>query len=216
MSAQVARPLSPPPEDPPPAVLTASDGATAAVEDGAIELRDRGGKLLVRYAEGCAEVRAPRGDLTLAAPGGRVVVQAATDIALQAARDLTHEAGRTLSARTATVDLTLDLKQARLTAPELEVRTRRSRLVAEQAAVVARTVSTTAQHLAQQAEHYELRATKLVESVRDSFRDASGLAQARYGRAKTIVRDVFSLRSRRSVIVSEQDTTIDGERILLG
>jgi hypothetical protein len=36
------------------------------------------------------------------------------------------------------------------------------------------------------------------------------------GRARTIVRDLYSLTSRRSVMVSKEETSIDGEKVLLG
>lgn len=61
-----------------------ADGATVSVEDGAAEIKDERGRLLVRYEGGQARIAAPAGDLVLDAPEGRVVVRG-KDIALEAA-----------------------------------------------------------------------------------------------------------------------------------
>jgi hypothetical protein len=196
------------------------DGAVAEVRDGALELRDAGGRLLVRYASGEAEIAAPAGDLTLAAPAGRVVLRAGTDIAVDAARDVVHRAGRRLdlSAGDATSEpqIRLEPGAAEIAADQLGVRAKAARVAARQVEVLARGVATTAERIATSAERYELTATRLVEKTRDTFRDVVELSQSRVGRARTIVRDLYSLTSRRSVMVSKEETSIDGEKVLLG
>ncbi len=140
------------------------DGAHARVRDGALELSDARGRLLFRYRDGHAEVFAPEGDVTLAAPNGKVVLKSGRDIEVEAA-------GK---------------------------------------------VSIAAQSLAQRVETYELAAGRIYEKARDAFRDVSGLLQQRVGRARTLVSDVYALYSRRSVLVSKHETSVDGERILIG
>jgi hypothetical protein len=81
---------------PPSGSLELSDGAVASVVDGALELRDRGGRLLVRYSDGNAEIAAPSGDLVLSSPTGRVVVRSALDVEVDAGRDVVQRAGRKL------------------------------------------------------------------------------------------------------------------------
>lgn len=72
-----------------------ADGATVRITGGtAAEIRDREGRLLVRYEDGHAEIAAPTGDLRLAAPQGRVVIQAGTDIQLDTAGEVTVKAER--------------------------------------------------------------------------------------------------------------------------
>jgi hypothetical protein len=196
------------------------DGAVAEVRDGALELRDAGGRLLVRYASGEAEIAAPAGDLTLAAPAGRVVLRAGTDIAVDAARDVVHRAGRRLdlSAGDAASEPQIHLEPgvAEIAADRLGLRAKAARVAARQVEVLAREVATTAERIATSAERYELTATRLVEKTRDAFRDVVELSQSRVGRARTIVRDLYSLTSRRSVMVSKEETSIDGEKVLLG
>ena len=79
---------------------------------------------------------------------------------------------------------------------------------------------TTAQSLSYNVERYELTADRLVEKTRDAFprafRDVGDLLQIRAGRVRTLVQDVYTMCSRRTVMISRQDTSIDGKRILLG
>ena len=106
--------------------------------------------------------------------------------------------------------------ETRLASARLEVKADHSRLVTAQAAVVAQRIATTAGTLVQSVERFELTATRLIEKTRDAFRDAEGLIQTRAGRARTIVKDAFSLHARRTSMASTEDTSIDGNKILLG
>ena len=74
--------------------LVLADGAVATIERGALELRDEGGRLLVRYIDGCAEIAAPSGDLVLSSPNGRVVLRSGVDVEIDATRDVVQRAGR--------------------------------------------------------------------------------------------------------------------------
>jgi hypothetical protein len=96
------------------------------------------------------------------------------------------------------------------------VQAKAGRFAVGQAAVFARVIATTAERIATNADSYELRATRLVEKTRDAFRDVTELAESRIGRARTLVRDVYSLCSGRTVVTSKEETTIDGKKILLG
>lgn len=86
--------------------LELRDGAVASLVDGGLELRDRGGRLLVRYCDGNAEIAAPSGDLVLSSPTGRVVVRSALDVQVEAGRDLVQRAGRTVELSAGAIALT--------------------------------------------------------------------------------------------------------------
>ena len=53
------------------------------------------------------------------------------------------------------------------------------------------------------------RAKSLVQNV-------SGLLESKLGRARTIVEGAFSLRSKSTSMKSQEDTSVDGRRVLLG
>jgi len=200
-------------------VLRLSDGARAEVVAGGLELRDAQDRLLFRYRAGEAELLAPRGDLTLDAPDGRVVLRSATDIELEARRDLVHRAGRSVAVQVGArlePQICVDSQSVQVRSAELTAKTEQAELVTGQASVAARVISSTAQVLAQKVGHYELVATRIVERAHDLFQDITGLLQVRAGRARTVVRELYQMRSGRTVITSEEDTTIDGKPVRLG
>lgn len=196
------------------------DGGSIEVAGAAVELRDPAGRLLVRYADGCAEIAAPSGDLVLGAPCGRVVLRSGLDVSIEAARDVVHRAGRSVELQVGDGDAT---PQIAITPRSVEVRSERVGVEAEsgrakfgELSTVARAIATKTATLAITAERYELSATRLVEKARDAFRDVTDLAQSRIGRVRTIVAGAYTQRAQRTVIVSKDDTSIDGRKIHLG
>lgn len=183
--------------------LPLPDGSTVTVADGAVEIADPEGRVLVRFRDGAAEIAAPAGDLVLAAPAGRVVIRAAREVSI--------EAGPEGSSR-----LGVDAAATRLSSPQLEVKTESARLTTAEATVLARRIATTATTLVQTVERFELTASRLIERTRDAFRDTSELSQTRVGRARTIVKEAFTLHARRTALTSTEDTSIDGSKVLLG
>jgi hypothetical protein len=81
---------------------------------------------------------------------------------------------------------------------------------------VAHAITATAERIAVNAATYELLAERVVQRSRDAFREVTDLAEERIGRVRALVRDVYSLSSRRTVLISSDDTSIDGSRIQLG
>jgi hypothetical protein len=183
------------------------DGASATRVGDALEVTARDGALIVRYDNGVMTIAPPAGDLRLEAPNGRVVISSSLDVVVEAARDLSYKAGRKLD---------LQAHETKIKSDKLEVESKSSRFVSGAAVVLARKIATSAETIATKCITMETEATKIVEKTKDVFRDVAGLAQSRIGRARTIVRDVFSMESRRTVMRSKEDTAIDGDKILIG
>jgi hypothetical protein len=201
--------------------LTLPDGTTAEVRGEALEIRDGEGRLMVRYCDGMAEISAPSGDLRLVAPAGRVVIQSALDVSVEAGRDVLHHAGRHVEISAATrpdgaPQLHIDHARTELRTGELHVQAQGARAVVGQVALVAHAVAATADRMAITAGEYELVAERVVTRARDSLREITDLAESRLGRVRALVRGVYSLSSRRTVMTSTDDTSIDGSRIHLG
>jgi hypothetical protein len=209
-----------------PETLLLPDGARAELSDGRLELRDAAGRILVRYEDGRAEIAAPSGDLHLCAPAGRVIIESALDAVVRAGRDTRIESARRFEVAQggkagegeapAKPMLAIDARRATLRAPTVEVNAQSARLATSRATLLSRTIAVTAEQLSHKVVKYELTAERLIEKTKDSFRDASDLAQTRVGRLRTIVKDVLSTHARRTVIVSTDDTAIDGKKVLLG
>jgi hypothetical protein len=66
------------------------------------------------------------------------------------------------------------------------------------------------------AERWELSATRLAERARDKIVDIENTLQLRAGRVRSLVSETWELVSRRTRMVSKENTSIDGEKILLG
>ncbi|MFT3775521.1 MAG: DUF3540 domain-containing protein [Minicystis sp.] len=190
----------------PPATTTIPlpDGGAVTVEGGAVAITDAAGRVVVRWADGAAEIVAPAGDLTLAAPAGKVVLRAAKDVEIAAGPE------------TKTPQIRVGAVETRVEAERLDVKADAASLATAEATVVARRIATTATAIVQHVERFELRATRLVEKTRDAFRDAEELAQTRVGRARTIVKEAYALYAKRTSLTSTEDTSIDGNKVLLG
>jgi hypothetical protein len=74
------------------AVLRRSDGSTAQLEDDTIVIRDRHGRPILSVGVDGVRLTALEGDLTLAAPNGRVVLESGTDLDISAAKRVTMRA----------------------------------------------------------------------------------------------------------------------------
>ncbi len=204
--------------------LVLPDGGTARVVDGKLEVADASGRLLVRYADGSAEVSPVTGDLRLAAPAGRIVIAAGLDVAIEAARDVTVSAQRSSETRIASREpgaelstrFRLDAKGATIAAPEVDVRSRRARLTAGVAETIARELRTSATRIETTATVVETTAERIVTKAQTMAQDVTELLETRAGRMRSIVRGVFSLRSRSTNLKSKDDTAIDGRHVLLG
>lgn len=197
--------------------LRLGDGAAATLREGGLELRDGAGRLLFRYCDGSAEIVAPAGDLTLAAPGGRVRLQSALDIELDATRDVIVRAKRQAAIRVGeTEPLCATTTKTTISGDVIEVRGRTGKLIVESAEAIATRLSTTAERVAYNVSRFEVTADRIVEKSRTAFRDVLDLLQVRVGRARNIVRDTYTLHAKRTTMVSEGDTNVTGRRVLLG
>jgi hypothetical protein len=212
-----------------PASLVAADGTSARVVGAAIELRDAEGRLVARAGEGrvaVSMVEALEGDLVLRAPAGRVRIEAGLDLELEAARDVTTKAARdrhdeaarelTLTVGRGEPQLEIGPKRTELRGEALALGAKALDLAAGTIALAARAVSTKAYEARHDVSRWEVHAGRAVERARESVREVSGLAQARLGRATTVVSELWSMRAKRTEVASTDDTVIDGRKVLLG
>lgn len=202
-------------------VLQTPEGATASLEGSTIAIRDGSGAIAVTYdaATGAAHIAAPAGDLTLAAPRGKVVVDAATDVELRGRRDVRHRAGRRVACEAGDggePGLAVERAAVRVAAPALDVTSERASLHTAEATVLAERIATTAAQIVSTAGRMEVQAERLIERARDVYREVDGLLQTRARRARSLIRDAYQLVSGRTSLISKKETSIDGERVLLG
>lgn len=194
-------------------------GERVLVNPTSAELRDAGGRVMLRYEAGVLLLSAPAGDVVFAAPSGKIVFEAGQDVAFSAARDIVQRAGRGVSlaaGEDARSRLSVEPTGAQLIAPRVEVRTATTSADLGEATIAATHARTTTKTWSLVTERFEVSATRIIEKAQDTFRDVAELAQTRVGRARTLVRDVYALYTRRTTMTSKDDTRVDGKRIHLG
>jgi hypothetical protein len=165
-------------------------GVRAVAAGDALEVRDGAGRLLARFKDGAAEIET-EGDLSLTARG---------HLRLRSEREVTVEAP---------VRIALD-------SDRLELRARHAELAAARADAVVGSLSTTARRIATNAERIELTAERIVERAHSVLHEVQDVLEQRAGKVRTLVARAWSLRSQRTRMRSEDDTTIEGKKILLG
>lgn len=214
----LARSLQDDPVSPPPIPL--AGGSALHVTERGFDAFDPGGRLIVRFEDGRAEIHAPDGDIVFAAPRGNIVFRAGKDVTLESEGALTQRAAHALTLtagpESATPQLQLSPSKTALHAEQLDVRATTARAVIEQASLVAHHLAATATTLATRAERIEVEAHQIVERARDRFADTTDLLQTTAGRARTFVKDLYSVVTGRTTMESTEETSIDGKRVLLG
>jgi hypothetical protein len=205
-----------------PLALVADDGTAARLVDGRLEVCDAAGNLLVRSVDGAVEVGPARGDLRLRAPHGRVAIEAGLDVALEAQRDVVVTAARAAETRVGAEGaelasrVRLDGRGATVSGASVALRARKATLTAAVSEVVARELKTSATRIETVATHVETTGERVVVRAKDVIEEVSELLETKVGRVRTLVRGVFSLRSRATSMKSKDDTAIDGRHVLLG
>ncbi len=169
-------------------------GASATVEGDRLVVRDPGGAIVVVYdaATGSATIAAPAGDLRLAAPCGKVVVEAGTDLELSSRA----------TTRIRAVELDSDADVTRFRSKAIDVATG--------------VMQATAQTVVLGVGRWNMTADRVLERANDVYRTVQGVIETRAGRLRSLVRETTQVRSGATSITSKEDTFIDGRRVLLG
>jgi len=202
--------------------LAAPDGARARLVDGALELADAEGRLLVRYVDGAAHIAPVTGDLRLAAPQGRIQIEAGTDVVIAARRDVTIAGDRKseLVAGPREIDLPsavcVEARGTKITGSHVDVTARATRVTTGEATLVARAARASATRIEVAATRIETTAEQVVTRAKSLVQEVTGLFESKVGRARTLVKGAFSLRSKSTSMKSQEDTSVDGRRVLLG
>ena len=203
--------------------LDLPDGGHAVAAANGLEVFDPAGRLLVRYRDGALELSPASGDLRLSAPNGKVRIEAGVDVEIAAARDVVVSGDRSAelaAARGAEVDVAprvrVDAHGAKVTGPTVEVRAQRGRAFLARADLVATAVRTSATTIETTAKRLDTTAEKVTLRAKELSQEIAGLLQTRAARVRTLVRGAFTLHTKTVHMKSEEDTAVDGRRVLLG
>lgn len=193
-----------------------ADGHEVELSENRVRVFDPEGELLIAFENGHAAIRAPRGDLKLSAPHGRLEIEAGHDIALKASRDVLLSAERQMEMVSGKSLFRQDPSSMAFTSANLLLQAEEAKLNLGRASLVADRVTSAVQRVAHRIDEYQLDTQRIVERSESTYREVRDVLQQRIGRMKTRVDGVLNWRSKRTVMLSDEETSIDGERILLG
>jgi len=135
-------------------------------------------------------VRAEGDDLVLRAPKGRVVIEAGSDVEIRT-------------------------KQTTVQSASIDVTAARASLHVGEATVLADALRTVADEVVTHVGRWELRARRIVEDA-DVATLTHRIVHHTVDRMRTVAHDALHFFAKRASVVSEEDTTVDGKRVLLG
>jgi hypothetical protein len=145
--------------------------------------------LSAKEALGEGLLRIEGDDVILRSPTGRIIIEA-SGVEVRADRTDIESATLNVTARTAS-------------------------LHSGETTIIADVIRTTADEVATHVGRWELQAKRVVERALVAVRD-NDVVQATVDRMRLFARDSLQLLAKRTAIVSEEDTTVDGKRVLLG
>lgn len=207
----------------PRSLSTLDGGRVTLLGEDTLEFRDAEARLLVRYRDGALEIAPPTGDLRLSAPAGQVRIDAALDVSVSAGRELSlsgaarvrveasEAAGSALPSR-----LELGPASAVLSGRSVEFRAHRLRSVVNALETVASTVRTSATRVELHARDLETTVERISTRAKEAVEEFADLWETRAGRVRALVRGTYRLETSSTALTSEDDTSIDGRRVLLG
>jgi hypothetical protein len=201
--------------------LIARDGTRALINcangEEILQVRDSADHLIFEYrpSEGKGIISIPTGDLALKAPTGDIVLEAGRGIRCQAGSDieLTGATAVTIAAGTEPHELCTSLnltpRTAALTASRLELTAKRGVMRIATAEYFGIALNSTIEQVHSVVQKFESVAERIIQRVKDSYRQVDGLDQTKARRVRTLVEDAH-------YVLADDDVTIDGEKIRLG
>lgn len=188
--------------------LRAADGTHAVLADDGrtLSVRSAAGEVLFTH-----DARTGRSTVV----GRELSVRAATSLALEAAQRVAIRAPHVSLSASDGEALELaehgtSLRSARLTAAlgEGTLRVVSGVLAAERLETAVKKARTFVDVL-------EVRAGRVVERAKETFREVDGVAQTRAGRIRTVAKSAYQVLAERATIKAEQDLELMGEKIHL-
>jgi hypothetical protein len=199
-------------------------GLVVRLEEGAFVVRGPSGVLRAKRAASCLLAPA-EGDLALVAvlPSGSAYVLAVLERGSDEPAKLTVEGDLTVAASGGRLTLAADEGVALASSGDVTIASGRVRVHAEEASLVARTVSVVGGLLRGELEKVKLLAGSLdavldrwSQRVKRSYRTVEETDQVRAAAIDYVAEDTMSFHGKNAVVTAEQLVKVDGSQIHLG
>lgn len=193
--------------------LVAGDGSSAALEDGALAVRDRDGVLLFEHREGKSVVHV-REDLEIDAAD--VSIKARGRVAIEGAEGVALRSDGAVALGSRDTSLHLDRDRARITSELLETDAKRADVKIGEINLVARTLRTAIHRVRERVEHVERNAGRVVERAREIYTEVEELSQTKAGTLKLVAEEALTIFGGSTTVKAREDVKVKGEKIYLG
>jgi hypothetical protein len=189
-----------------------------------LQVRDAADQLIFEYrpAEGKGTISMPTGNLALKAPHGDIVLDAGHSIRCQAGNDIELIGATAVKVAAGTepnelsTQLNLTPRTAALTAKQLELTAKRGVMRIASAEYFGIALNSTIERVHSVVEKFESVADRIIQRVKDSYRQVDGLDQTKARRVRTLVKDAHYTKAGQVYVLADDDVKIDGNKIRLG
>lgn len=188
--------------------IRTSDGVRARVTDDgrAMTVESSRGQVLFRHD-------ARTGESTVVGPSLRI--RAESDLSLEASRRVRIEAPQVELGASEQESLTIAEGGTELRSSRLRAIVEEARFSVTQGVIAAERIESAVHKARTFVDVMELRAGRIVERAKESFREVEGVSQTRAGRIRTVAKAAYQVLAERATIKAEDDLELMGEKIHL-
>ncbi len=210
-----------------PMIVRSPNGAYAMLHEAddspCFQIFSDSGELVVEYDPETRKTKifSGPGDVDLKMPEGNMRFQSSKSISFEA--ESIHLKGK--EAFNAIVEdnvgrsassFSMGIQQAKLGCRDLRISASRTHLLSDEFKIITRKVFGNIVDAVINADRLETRAQCIINKVKNIYQTVENLSQLKTGRLKTLIRSTYHLKSRNTVLKSEEDFKVKAERINLG
>jgi len=208
-------------------MLSSLDGSCITVSSSdsgsKCQIYSKSGELLVEYEpeNRKTKVMCNMADVELVANDGNMSLKSSGSVTIEA-DSLALKGRKELSLKvqdhpgSAQSSLFFSRGQGDLSCADMKVNTKRTRLFSDELTMFAGKLIGNLNHCLLAAKKLETRAQTIISKMKNIYQSVENLSQLRAGRLKTLVQSTVHLKSKSTVLKSEEDFKVRAERINLG
>jgi hypothetical protein len=194
----------------------------ALSDAGPVQVRDRRGGLLFEYDPETerAVLHVAQGDLELSVPQGALRMRARDGVAIETSGDLSLRGGRRVELEASrgtgpASRIAMQPGELTLVGSVITAAADRAELLASRIGVKGHQLESHVDRVRSVAKVIEVRAGRIVERAKDTYREVSGLSQTRAGRLKLVAQKAAQIVGENTLVKARDRMKIKGERIHL-
>ncbi len=212
-----------------PAKTRSKNGAYALLADAgtgsrtSLQIFSKHNELVVEYdtENNKTKVNSGTGDLEFSVPAGNIAFQSSKSVVLKGETislegrqkiDLAVQGypGSSMSS------LSLGKHQTKLSSPDLRITARRGNLFIDELKITGKKILSNLIQATIKVDKLETKAQSIISKAKNMYQSVENLSQLKTGRLKTLIKSTYHLKSKNTVMKSEDDFKIKAEKIDLG